>query len=489
LLIAPAPARAVWRVEPLASDEAGASAVAASAAGGVAVGDARGVWVGGAATPFRRLDLRGAVRDLAYAADGALWIATDAGLLRFDGERVVLRTPAPGEPSRDVLRVATSGDVVAAQTAAGAYWSRDGVRFARVESPSGETPAAGLALEPLPDGDTMLWIANERGVFAARLAGGSEAAGAIAERVALPVDVRPALDVFAGAGRMLVLGPRLLLERRPDGGFASRQPELPPGATPARVAASEHGIWIATDRGLVGAAPPAARFERAPAPAGGLAAVDVAVAGERVLVATARGLATGPALEPHAAGAPAPAGCQPSIQSVQRAALDYLRLAGDPAGAMRRGVRARGLLPLVTLGARRFRTKDLRSTYDQQYVSGDYRHLYDSDDLHAKDREVELRLTWDLGDAAYNPEQVDVSTEARRLVELRDDVLDELNQLYFDRLRALAAADAAAPDSQDATRERLRAAELAAGLDAWTDGWFGRQCALGAQHAAGERRP
>ena len=147
---------------------------------------------------------------------------------------------------------------------------------------------------------------------------------------------------------------------------------------------------------------------------------------------------------------------------------------------MRRGVRLRGLFPIVSLEGAKSRDRDDRRAYDEAFISGGYHHLYDSDDARSSEREVAMRLSWDLGDAVYNPEQIDVSTEARRLVELRDDILDEVNQLYFDRQRALAARAAAPPDSADALRESLRAAELAAGLDAWTDGWFGTSAACAA---------
>jgi hypothetical protein len=93
-----------------------------------------------------------------------------------------------------------------------------------------------------------------------------------------------------------------------------------------------------------------------------------------------------------------------------------------------------------------------------------------------RDRELELQLTvsWDLGDIAYHPEAIDVSREAREIIELRDDVLDEITQLYFERRRVIAAL-ALQPDSPTASEFQLRAAQLAAGIDAWTGGWFGRQ--------------
>ena len=72
-----------------------------------------------------------------------------------------------------------------------------------------------------------------------------------------------------------------------------------------------------------------------------------------------------------------------------------------------------------------------------------------------------------------------MSREAREVIELRDDVLDELNQLYFERHRVLARASAAT-DPGEASLLRVRAAELAAGIDAWTGGWFRRQLRGGA---------
>jgi hypothetical protein len=85
-------------------------------------------------------------------------------------------------------------------------------------------------------------------------------------------------------------------------------------------------------------------------------------------------------------------------------------------------------------------------------------------------------LRWELGDTVYNPEEIDVSKEVRELIELRDEVLDEINQLYFERRRVLLErAQLPDPASAEAERLALRARELAAGLDAWTGGWWSRQ--------------
>ena len=65
-------------------------------------------------------------------------------------------------------------------------------------------------------------------------------------------------------------------------------------------------------------------------------------------------------------------------------------------------------------------------------------------------------------------------------------------QLYFDRQRTLLALSAYADRSDpEAMALELRSRELAAGIDAWTGGWFSEQLAarVGGAESASERWP
>ena len=79
-------------------------------------------------------------------------------------------------------------------------------------------------------------------------------------------------------------------------------------------------------------------------------------------------------------------------------------------------------------------------------------------------------MSWDLGALAFDDDSIDISREHRLIVSLRDNVIDEINQLYFERLGLLErlAHPGEAPDL-DRRALQLRADELAAGLDAWTE--------------------
>jgi hypothetical protein len=77
-----------------------------------------------------------------------------------------------------------------------------------------------------------------------------------------------------------------------------------------------------------------------------------------------------------------------------------------------------------------------------------------------------------------------VSKEAREIIELRDDVLDEITQLYFERRRTLLQlASQSSARGAEAARLRLRADELGSGLDAWTGGWWSRAASAPASHS------
>jgi len=77
-----------------------------------------------------------------------------------------------------------------------------------------------------------------------------------------------------------------------------------------------------------------------------------------------------------------------------------------------------------------------------------------------------------------------VLKEAREIIELRDDVLDEVTQLYFERRRVLLQlASQPSARSGESQRLRLRTDELGSGLDAWTGGWWSRAASSQALHS------
>lgn len=452
-------------------------AVAVDASRGrLAVGGATGIAFREPGGAWRRRRLRGPVQDLAFAADGALWVATAQGLFRVAGEGSVAdRSPAPGEPARDVRRVLPGAAGLAVATGAGVFWSADGERWLRPDGRFASLPARSVALQVGP-AETRLWSLGDEDLVHARL----DRPGASGVLEALPVAARPLADLALDWGMAVVVAAEraLVVREAPASAWTLLRPALPPGARVRRLARGAGRLWLLTDRGVLDAERVSGPWRRVAPPVGDEAARALASDGTRVWVAGDAGLWEGAA--PSDARSPRvahPAPCDPPIRAVQRAALAGLDLDPGHVRRLRRGVTRRGLLPVVSLRATRSDERSFRFERDEAFISGDLRRLFDRDDDRAHETELTLTFSWDLGTLLYHPEQIDVSQEARRLIELRSDVLDEINQLYFQRRRVLAERRESAPGSPEALQLELRARELAAGLDGWTDGWFGRELA------------
>ena len=147
-------------------------------------------------------------------------------------------------------------------------------------------------------------------------------------------------------------------------------------------------------------------------------------------------------------------------------------------------MRRRGWLPRFEIRGSYGGWDSWRRDHDEAFTYGAARLFLDREDGRNRDFGASTALVWDLGDLAYHPESLDVSKEAREIIELRDDVLDEVTQLYFERRRALQEFDSdASLPAAEAARLRLRADELGSGLDAWTGGWWSRALSTPAPHS------
>jgi hypothetical protein len=383
-----------------------------------------------------------------------------------------------------VTRIATAPGFVAVATAAGAFVSSDARRWQRLSGAVPSGPASAIALRERAD-HIECWVGIEGQLWRSELRFvdgvldlGSPVRVTIpyASGRRVPVDI--ALDTGA-ADVAIVFESALVLRSSPDEPWELLRPTLPPGASARRLTrALGHG-WLATNRGLLVARDFRGPWRRVFGSAGSSAVQDLATGEGALYAATANGLAVArlgsnessrPAVTFH----PMIDAGEPDIGSVHRVALRYLNLQPDRIAALRRGVDRRGWLPIVAFRGSTEHYRGRGYDYDEAYVSGGLRKLNDSDRDHARELELQLTLSWDLGDIAYHPEVIDVSREAREIIELRDDVLDEITQLYFERRLVLAEMVSLAEPAR-AYALQLRAAQLAAGIDGWTGGWYSRQ--------------
>jgi len=473
----------------------------------VAVADGRGAllarWPLSSGDPqgWRRVARVEAVTDLHFDAGGALWIASLSGLWRLgpDG-RLEERSPGPGEDARRVLRIVSLGGLRVAAGAGGVFLSGPASTWQRATGglPLASFQAAALASVDGAGGaeNWVLWLLAGHDLW--RVTVEATAAGlrpSAARRVRIPgrpVESLP-LDLAAGlaGSELVVLYPRALARTLP-GQVEGRRwevayPVWPAGSAARRISGGEDGeVWLATDAGLLGARALPGPWAGAASPVGGLSVAEAVSDGHgSVLVATGAGLYHGRRADSFGWGqagqgsGPEPGGVS-ELPRLHARVLAYAGLSPDHFRRLRAGLARRGWWPDVALRAGGAFDRDQRSAHDQTFTYGELHDLHDASTDRSWDYDASITLAWELGDIAYPDDAPELSREARQVIGLRDNVLDEVNQLYFDRRRALLALDAH-PDkgSPEAVALRLRAEELAAGLDAWTGGWFSRGLAGG----------
>lgn len=80
-----------------------------------------------------------------------------------------------------------------------------------------------------------------------------------------------------------------------------------------------------------------------------------------------------------------------------------------------------------------------------------------------------MSLSWDLGELIWNNDQTSIDSRSKLMVELREDILDQVTRLYFERKRLVLSRS---EDSLEAEQIDLRIEELTALLDGYTGGRF-----------------
>lgn len=446
--------------------------------GRLALAGARGVRVVGAGAALELT--RGPVRDLVFLPDASLLVATDDGVYRLDPDGRHTREPlGPGEEARRVSRLATAGGLAAAATSAGVRLRDRAGRWSR----RAELPLSAASFVALRERgvDVELWSLVEGELWVSAFPADAPERTRFALRVALPAvgDAGIPIDALfdlpeAEVALLLASG---FAVRGPDGDWRVLRAAWPPGATPLRVAAARGRRILATDAGLLLAPELAGPWQRASAPVGSDPILALAAAQDELIAATARGVMRAAEADAAPAGAAAPAPLPPlgpDVRAVQRAALAYLDLEPGLAHSLRVRAGRRGWMPILSVRVGHGRDDSHSRAYDQSFVSGALRNLYDSDREQSDDFSVDATLSWDLGDVVFDPDELDVSRELRSVIALRDDVLDEITQTCFERRRTIAELAARDASDPEAGALRLRAAELAAGIDAWTGGWYTR---------------
>jgi len=151
---------------------------------------------------------------------------------------------------------------------------------------------------------------------------------------------------------------------------------------------------------------------------------------------------------------------EPAIGEVQQAALRYNDVHPEKIRRWRNSLYFRAIMPQLDLD------------YDKtvNYDSG-------ADQYYTGPRDWGVSFSWDIGDLIWNSYHDDVDTRSRLDTQLRLDILDEINRVYFERLRLKQEIANASLGQSELLKKQMRLAELTAIIDGYTGGFFSKKSA------------
>jgi len=162
---------------------------------------------------------------------------------------------------------------------------------------------------------------------------------------------------------------------------------------------------------------------------------------------------------------------EPSISDVQEAAIRYAEVEPGKIREWRDRAAKKAWLPQVSIGID-------RNTTDLWHWEGGSTTKSDDDVLRRGKDSVEwdVSLSWDLSELIWNDDQTSIDVRSRLMVQLRDDILDEVTKMYFERIRVKMEIDELSiEDRKKRAEKELKIKELTAYLDGLTGGYFSRQ--------------
>jgi len=159
-------------------------------------------------------------------------------------------------------------------------------------------------------------------------------------------------------------------------------------------------------------------------------------------------------------------GHEPSILEIQNAAISYAEVHPQKIDKWRKAARKSAFLPRLSFGI----DKDKSDSLHWDAGANPDTWVIGPED---EDTGWDIDLTWDLGDLIWNEDQTQIDVRSKLMVQLRDDILDEVNRYYFERKKLqIELAEFPPENNHSRIQKELRIQELTANLDALTGGFF-----------------
>jgi hypothetical protein len=167
---------------------------------------------------------------------------------------------------------------------------------------------------------------------------------------------------------------------------------------------------------------------------------------------------------------------EPDIRQVHSWAIDYGEVSHQKIETWRRQAKQRALVPSLRFGASGGHAITISDTIYGSSSSGGTHYIAPDDKSFRRDVGWTATVGWDLADWVWSSAQTSIDARSKLMVELREDILDQVTRLYFERRRLQMdlGVYGAGDDARAAMEKTLRIDELTALIDGFTGGRFGR---------------
>lgn len=165
---------------------------------------------------------------------------------------------------------------------------------------------------------------------------------------------------------------------------------------------------------------------------------------------------------------------EPTIQHVHDMAVHYAEVSPDKILKWRALAQKRAWYPKLTISADGGQDRTISDSVYGSSSGGGQQFVGPDDKSYGNDLGWDVSMSWDLADVIWSDAQTSIDSRAKLMVELRDDILDQVTRLYFERRRVQMELTASGLDEFMRLDKKMRIEELTALIDALTGGEFSR---------------
>jgi len=163
---------------------------------------------------------------------------------------------------------------------------------------------------------------------------------------------------------------------------------------------------------------------------------------------------------------------EPSIAEVQKMSIHYAEVSPEKIANWRRQAQKRAWLPDLSMGVDGDKNRTIGDSVWGTSSSGGHHYVGPDDKTFYDNFGWGVSMSWDLGDLVWSSDQTSIDSRSKLMVELREDILNEVTRLYFERRRLQLQMLGVSGEQPDKMQNELRIEELTALIDAFTGGGF-----------------